>query len=120
MFDGDIEPLHDAQQSWGSLHLHDLQLCGRRSGKGAEGSQERDQVEEGQLVQSIQLLEYLRESEEFKLRLLARFLDFRMKVQAGVEKFKTYDILAKRLEAFDKDIGPNVDIPETQKDLAKE
>ena len=45
---------------------------------------------------------------------------FKLKVQAGEEKFKSCNNLAKRLEAFDKDIALNVNIPETQKALTEE
>ena len=93
------------------------------------------------LVAAIQLHEYNRESGQFLawIRemmagarsedtgqdyehleiLLARFQEFKLRVQAGEDKFSTCENLAKRLESVDKDVS-NVDVKEVQVKLTEE
>jgi len=98
-------------------------------------------VRRDRLVATIQLHEYSRESGEFLewIRemmagarseetgqdyehleiLLARFQQFKLKVQAGEEKFKTCESLAKRLDTLDKDAS-SMDVKEMQASLMEE
>jgi spectrin beta len=91
------------------------------------------------LVQTIQLHEYLRETEEVKEYitqqrnnanfqdigrdyehfeiLLARFQEFKLKLQAGEEKFRGCEALARRLDNLDPALGNNFDVKEVQSDL---
>ena len=93
------------------------------------------------LVQSIQLHEYMREHNDVKeyIRqqmntarsqdlgqdyehleiLLARFQEFKLKVQAGEDKYTGCENLAKRLENLDRALYPDIDIKEIQGDLAE-
>jgi spectrin beta len=98
-------------------------------------------VRRDRLVAAIQLHEYNRESGQFLawIRemmagarsedtgqdyehleiLLARFQEFKLRVQAGEDKFSTCENLAKRLESVDKDKS-NVDMKEVQAMLTEE
>ena len=51
--------------------------------------------------------------------LLARFQDFKLRVQAGDDKFSTCVNLAKRLESVVKDLS-SVDVKEVQAQLTEE
>ena len=51
--------------------------------------------------------------------LLARFQEFKLRVQAGEDKFNTCENLAKRLESVEKNVG-TVDVKEVQAKLTNE
>ena len=63
--------------------------------------------------------EYTGQDYEHLEILLARFQEFKLRVQAGEDKFSTCENLAKRLESVDKDKS-NVDMKEVQAKLTEE
>ena len=138
-----MEMTGTANKLVGSQHPESRQIKTRAEGLARElkGLQQKAKARRDRLVTAIQAHEYRRESQEFlawvRLQLgavksvdtgrdyehwellLARFQEFKLRVQAGEDKFAVCEALAKRLEAH-KDMPELEEVVSGQAELAAE